>query len=222
MKVAHNVKQFPQNPPSLELLMRRNRRFKETFIKNRLFKLMESGYFRLEGKREKFLDYFQVWSNYFQKIMLLKTALCDDPRFSSLFYQHFVEEFGHDQMLIRDRINVHLKKDAVLEAICNWFFSKMLSLSPYEQIVVINLCLEAAAVFFYGLAKPTIDPSNQLEHFQVHDVIDLSHEEMGVSLLENLSPAQYSRLFELQEDSWAMIEALIHRLAELVQKNEPS
>lgn len=222
MKAAHNVTRFPQNISSLELLLRRNNNFKENFKQNPLFKLMETGYFRSGSKREQFLDYFQIWSNYFQKIMLLKTALCDDSSFSPLFYQHFIEEFGHNQMFHREKPKINVKKDAVLEALCNWFFSKMLSFSLYEQIIAINLCLEAAAVVFYRLAKPVIDPANQHEHFQVHAEVDLSHEEMGLSLLENLSLLQYSRLFEVQEDSWAMIGALIQRLAELVQKNDLS
>ena len=219
MKAAHNVKQFPQNISSLELLVRRNNNFKENFKKNPLFKLMKTGYFHSDSKREKFLDYFQIWSNYFQKTMLLKTALCDDSSFSPLFYQHFVEEFGHDQMLTKDRSNVHFKKDALLEAICNWFLSKTISWSPYEQIVAMNLCVEGSAIIFYSFAKSSIDPNNQLRHFQAHDDIDLDHEAMGLTLLESLSPLQYSRLFEVQEDTWAMINCLMKRIGELVQDN---
>lgn len=215
-----NIKQFPPKAPSFELLIRRNNKYKDNFKNNPLFKLMNSGYFNTKQKRDIFLDYFQVWSNYFQKTMLLKTALCDDPSFTPMFYQHLTEEFGHDQMLSSEKpTKSNTKKDAILEALCNWFFSKMLSFSPYEQVVVMNLCVEATAVVFYGFAKPAIDPANHLEHFQTHGEIDLSHEEMGLSLLENLPVLQYERLFEIQEDAWAMFEALAQRLGELVQNN---
>lgn len=223
MNIFHNimpfpsVTPFPKKAPSLELLINNNKKFKKDFEQNSLFKLMESGYFNSEEKREIFLDYFQIWSNYFQKAMLLKTALCDDPSFSPLFYQHFREEFGHDQMLTRDRERSCIKKDAVLEALCNWFLSKMISFSPYEQVVVMNLCVEGCAVVFYSFAKSAIDPDNQLEHFQAHGSIDLNHEEMGLSLLENLSSSQYNRLLEIQEDTWEICGALMQRLSELVQ-----
>ena len=219
MKTNNNIKKFPKNIPSLDLLIKRNNNFKENFKKNQIFKLMDTGYFCLEGKREKFLSYFQVWSNYFQKAMLLRTALCDDPNFIPIFYQHLTEEFGHDRMFNKERSAVNVRKDAILEALCNWFLSKMLSFSPYEQVVVMNLCLEAAAVVFYGRARSIIDPDDQFEHFQAHHEVDVAHEEMGLSLLKNLPALQYERLFKVQEDAWAMCEALIHRLSELVQEN---
>jgi hypothetical protein len=222
MSALSKIKYFPAKEASLDILIRRNKKFKDNFKKNLLFRLMASGYFNSKQKRDVFLEYFQIWSNYFQKTMLLKTALCDNPSFAPTFNQHFTEEFGHDQMLNRERPKVNTRKDAVLEAVCNWFFSKMLSFSPYEQIVVMNLCVEACAVVFYEFAKPAIDPNNQLEHFQAHGEIDLSHEEMGLSLLEGLPAFQYERLFGIQEDTWAMCEALMQRLGELVKENAPS
>ena len=144
-----NIKQFPPKAPSFELLIRRNNKYKDNFKNNPLFKLMDSGYFNSEEKRQSYLGYFQIWSTYFQKTMLLKTALCDDPNFIPIFYQHFAEEYGHDQILSKDRrrvrggLEINVKKDAILEALCSWSLSKMLSFSPYEQVVVINLCIEA-------------------------------------------------------------------------------
>lgn len=221
MATLPNIKPFPQQAPSYELLIRRNKMFKERFKRNLLFKLMESGYFNSDEKKNIFLGYFQVWSNYFQKTMLLKTALCDDPNFTPIFYQHFTEEFGHDQMLDKDRPQITPKKDAVLEALCNWFFSKMLSFSSQEQIVVMNLCVEGSAIIFYEFSKPAIDPNNQLKHFQAHGEIDHCHEGMGLSLLDGLPEFQLARLFEIQEETWAMMNALMKRLGELVQENFP-
>jgi len=221
MNALSNIKLFSEKAPSLEILIRRNKKFKENFKNNLLFKLMSSGYFNPKQKRDIFLEYFQIWSTYFQKTMLLKTALCDNPRFSSTFNQHFTEEFAHDQILSRERPKVYTRKDAILEAICHWFFSKMLSFNLYEKVVVMNLCVEACAVVFYEFAKPAIDPNNQLEHFQAHGEIDLCHEQMGLSLLEGLPPFEYERLFAIQEDTWAMCEALMQRLGELVQESTP-
>ncbi|MBM3633524.1 MAG: iron-containing redox enzyme family protein [Alphaproteobacteria bacterium] len=221
MKVLSNIKYFPEKLPSLEILIRRNKKYKDHFKKNLLFNLMDSGYFNTKRKRDIFLEYFQVWSNYFQKTMLLKTALCDDPNFTPIFNQHFTEEFGHDQMLNSERPKINVKKDPVLEALCNWFLSKMLSLSPHEQVVVMNLCVEATAVIFYSYAIPAIDPHHQLEHFKAHESVDIEHENMGLSLLEDLPVSQYERLLGIQEDSWGIFEALMNRIAELVQEKSP-
>jgi hypothetical protein len=225
-KSSSNIRPFPIKPPSFELLIRRNKKFKDDFSNNSLFKLMRSGYFDSEEKRQSFLDYFQIWPIYFQKTMLVKTALCDDPGFTPMFYQHFKEELGHDQVLAKDRqrmrkgLGVEVKKDAILEALCSWFLLKMFSFSPYEQVVVINLCMEAAAVFFFRFAVPAIDPTNQIEHFQLHNnEAEQRHEKMGLDLLENLTETQYARLFDVQEDTWTICGALMQHIAELVVRD---
>jgi hypothetical protein len=208
---------------NLELLIERNKEFKHRHRNNLLYKQMQSGHYSRQDQKDKFLDVFQTWSNCFQKAMLLKTALCEDPIFTPTFLKHYHEEFGHNEMLINDRrkskaasTSLVKKKDALLEAICNWFPSKMFSLTPQEQIVVMNLTVEACALVFYEYAKTAIDPEDKLKHFQSHGEIDICHENLGLDLLETLSDFQYKRLLEIQEDSWAMLDALMNRVAELM------
>jgi hypothetical protein len=200
---------------SLDSLIEHNEAFKAQFKDNLLFKLIESGQISAENNREAFLNYMQVWANYFQKAMLLKTALCDDPSFSAIVKQHFEEEYGHDKLLADDRKKVFKNKDAILEAVCNWFPSKILSFNQYEQVVVMNLCLEGAANVFYKYAISLLDPAKQSKYFQAHHDVDEGHEKMGITLLEALSEKQYSRLFMVQEEAWAMINALLKRIGEL-------
>jgi len=204
------------NSYSLNLLIQRNQEFKERFHCNSLFTLMRSGVFQSKQTRDKFLRHFQVWSEYFQKAMLLKTALCDDAAFKPVFRQHLAEEFGHDQLLTHDHHGESCRKDALLEAICCWFPYKMLTLTRHEQIVAMNLCVEAAAAIFYEYANPVINPGSQCSHFNSHGEIDHLHENLGLSLLEHLTQDHYKRLIEVQEESWEMCEALMHRLGELV------
>lgn len=200
---------------TLEQLLIYNEQLKENFRNNPLFKLMAAGHLCSKEKRDKFLNYLQVWSNHFQKAMLLKTALCDDPSFMPIFYQHFVEEYGHNELLKKERSSRVYEKDMMLEAMCNWFPSKMLSFNLYEQTVVMNLCLEGSAVIFYEYVKPVLDPENQSSYLQAHNEVDLEHEKMGIHLLENLSANQYRRLIDIQKEAWAMLEALMQRLGEL-------
>jgi hypothetical protein len=51
--------------------------------------------------------------------------------------------------------------------------------------------------------------------------VDIEHENMGLSLLEDLPASQYERLLGIQEDSWGIFEALMNRIAELVQEKSP-
>lgn len=206
--------------PSLQTLLDNNKELNNTFRQNLLFRLMRANYFSSQEKHDTFLDYFQIWSTYFQKMMLLKTALCDNVEFMPLFHQHLDEEYGHDKLLFQERRTKNIKSDAILEALCNWFVSKMLSFTPHEQIVVVNLCIESSANIFHEYAIPALDPSKQLIYLKTHAQDDLSHEQMGVSLLEGLTPQQYKRLLVIQKISWEMLEALMNRLAELVVKSD--
>jgi hypothetical protein len=208
------TKQYTDNF-SLEALLIKNEEYKNKFQNNLLFRLMRSGQFSSSEKKEKLLGYLHTWSGYFQKMMFLKTALCEDPAFAPLFSQHLEEEYGHDKILFQERKTKTTKADAILEAICNWFPAKILSFTPHEQLVLVNLCLEAASTIFHEYAVPAIDPNRQLKYLQLHEELDVDHEKMGISLLENLSKNHYSRLFNIQELSWNMFEALMTRIAEL-------
>ncbi len=209
------IKKYDIASPSLENLLIRNEEFKNNFRNNLLFRLMKSGQLSPLEKREKFLGYLHIWSVYFQKMMFLKSALCEDPAFAPLFSQHLEEEYGHDNILFQERKIKTTKADAILEAICNWFPAKILSFTPYEQLVLVNLCLEAASTIFHEYAVPAIDPNKQLKYLQLHAELDSDHEKMGLPLLENLTENHYSRLFTIQELSWNMFEALMTRIAEL-------
>ncbi len=203
------------NTHGLNYLIGRNKEFKERHRNNLLYRQMSSGHYDTQEKRDQFLNYFQTWSNCFQKAMLLKTAFCEDPYFAHVFSKHYQEELGHNEMLKKDRQKDSFKRDAVLEAVANWFPSKMVSLNQSEHIIIMNLTVEAAALVFYEFAKPAIDPDNKLSHFQAHGEIDICHESLGLDLLEDLNERQYKRLLEIQEDSWEMLDALMHRLGEL-------
>lgn len=212
----HNKKQLDTNISGFDMLLHKNEEFKNKFRNNNLFTLMNAGFFSSEEKKETFWSYLHIWSVCFQKIIFLRTALCDDPTFMPFFKQHFDEEYNHDKILFDERKIENIKTDAILDAIGHWFISKIPSSTPYEQIVLVNLCLEAAANIFHEYAIPAIDPHGQLKYFQLHSVADLNHEKMGNRFLEGLTEFHYERLLTVQENSWRMIEALINRIADLM------
>ena len=203
---------------SLDTILKKNEEYKNNFRKNLLFEVMRSGQLSSPEKKEKFLGYFQIWSTYFQRMMLLKTALCEDPAFTPLFYQHLDEEYGHDKILFQEREAKNIHNDAILEALSNWFYSKMLSFTPYEQLVLVNLCLEVSSTIFHEYAIVALDPDKKLSYFQLHEELDVNHGKIGLFLLENLTQSHYSRLLDIQNISWEMSEALMKRIAELTMK----
>jgi mannose-6-phosphate isomerase-like protein (cupin superfamily) len=201
--------------PSLHTLLRKNEEFVAKFHDNLLFKLMSQGCFEHPDTKRLFFDYFQRWSNHFQRAMLVKTALCEDPAFVQVFRKHFAEELNHDQALRDDRKSASARWDAVLEAVCAWFPSRMLSSGHEEQIVIMNMVVEAVAIVFYHHACPALDPNKEMSHFHAHDGVDVDHQKLGLPLLENLSAHQYARLLQVQAEAWSMSEALFRRLGEL-------
>lgn len=206
--------------PFLDVLLAKNEEYKNQFHNNLIFQLMTSGQLSSPEKQEKLLGYLHIWSVSFQRMMLLKTAICDDHAFSSLFSQHLDEEYGHDKILFNERQNKDFKSDAILEALCHWFFSKMLSFTPHEQIVVVHLCLEAASTIFHECVIPIIDPNKKSNYLKLHDELDADHENIGNSLLRDLTETHYLRLLDIQERSWKMFNALMTRIAELTISND--
>lgn len=185
-------------------------------------------YFSNDKRRILFLGHLQVWATHFQRLMMLKTGLCDDQAFLQIFKQHFQEEIGHDDLLKKDRENKtnikngsKPKKDAVLEALCCWFPSKIMSYSLPEQVVMVNLVLESGANIFYEATKSAIDPENKYDYFAAHKEVDCEHEKMGIEHLAELPERQVTRLLEVLEDSWAMTNALLQRIGELVVAADP-
>lgn len=216
----HNKKQLDTNISGFDMLLHKNEEFKNKFRNNNLFTLMNAGFFSSEEKKEKFLGYFQIWSTYFQKMILLRSALCEDPIFTPIFKQHLDEEYGHDRDLLSGRKIKKIESDPILEAISHWFFSKMLSFPPTDQLVLVNLCVEASANIFYEHAIPSIDTQGNIAYFQEHKNLDIEHEIIGCYLLLNLGQEHYERLFLVQEKGWTMIETLMCRLAELSVSKE--
>ncbi|KAB2835410.1 MAG: hypothetical protein F9K49_03820 [Caedimonadaceae bacterium] len=207
-------------PISLEDLRMRNEEYKNNFRKHPLFAHMQNGYFSYPQTKGRFFSYLHVWSTYFQRLMMLKTALLENHPFSDFFWQHFEEEYGHDKILQKEIGDMTTDKDICLEALCGWFVAQMVSFTPHEQIVLVHLCLEAASNVFQEHATPALDPAKQHEYLSLHEELDSSHEMVGYSFLDGLSSSDYQRLLLIQESSWEMFEALMQRITDLCVESE--
>ncbi len=200
----------------LAVLLEKNRIYREAYKNNLIFNFVTGDAVNDPIQRGRLLDTIQVWSNFFQRAVLARSAFCEDPRYSGIFQDHLKEEFGHNENLASDRGEGLLKVwDPILEATSSWFAWKMLTLDNAEKLVLVHLVLEAAATVFHIVAHPIMSKFRETDHFATHHDGDQIHETMGISLLTNLDPHSLTRLETVQKQGWDMMNTLCARMAEI-------
>jgi len=175
--------------------------------------------------RERFLDTIQVWSNYFQKMVMVRSAHVhantSDP-FSNLAIQHLREEFDHNTTLAVAR-GSKLQKvwDPVLEALCQWFVSQMAIRDNIDIVLMVHKVLENCGVVFFRMASGAfVDYKVFLD---VHKEEDGKHTQMGDKILKttinllSVEQDEYKRLLGLLKETWGMVQALFVRMKELTE-----
>lgn len=201
----------------VEELFKKNEEYMERFDKHRLFVLVKNGMLNNPVARRKFLDCFQVWSNHFQRMVLNRVVTLQDPAFEELAWLHLTEELGHNRDLAKSRADLQPVFDPVLEGVCSWFPSKIGALSDLEKVVLVHLVVEASAVFFYKHVQPAMGAANgSKNHFDKHKTDDEEHVAMGYDFLRKVTAADWPRLFDIQRQGWAMLMAVMGRVADLV------
>lgn len=202
----------------LEKLLQRNQQLSEEHKQNPMFALVKSGRLADERLRNRFFDCVQVWSNFFQKTILARSAFTEEPQFVQLFQKHLDEEYGHNTNLAAERANaLQPIWDPILEATSNWFVSKMLTLDNTEKTVLVHLVLEVGSSVFSKVASPIFARFQDTEYFAIHDAADEEHQQMGLELLSDLEPKNYDRLMQIQQQGWGMLNVLCARIAELAE-----
>ena len=199
-----------------EQLFDLNEEYMERFDKHRLFALVNKGLLDKPGAEKRFLDCFQVWSNYFQKMVIARVMTLQDQQFEDLAWLHLVEELGHNRDLAKKRSDLQLVFDPILESTSAWFASKMDTIGEVEKVVLVHLVVEASATFFYKHIHPAMASTKSAEHFEVHNVVDEDHVEMGYEFLRHLKLTEGDKLFEIQRQGWSMLMVLMGRIADLV------
>lgn len=167
--------------------------------------------------RTKLLDYIQVFSDYFQKTVLLRHALCETSKFLPITQEHLSEEFNHNVSLMRDRKNKPPAWDPILNATASWFSWKMFTLGEEEKTLLVHLVLEASANIFFHAAHKVMHHYSETDYFKIHSELDEKHEQMGIKFLTGLLPEQYQRLIEVQHQGWDMINTVCDRIARLTE-----
>lgn len=204
--------------PNLKMLLEKNKEFVKSYEKNELMVLIKSHQMTDPSKRVMLLDCIQVFSNYFQKTVMLRSVLTENKLFLDIAQIHLVEEFGHDISLMNDRQHSPPKWDAILESCSCWFSWKMFTLDNAEKTLLVHLVLEASANLFFKEAHRVMEQFGETDYFKVHSEIDEHHETMGLDLLEGLREIDYQHLMVIQQQGWDVLNAVCHRIAELTIK----
>jgi hypothetical protein len=200
---------------TLDALVTTNHQFTSDFAHNPLMHLIRSPLMDDTQKRIQLLDCIQVFSNYFQKTVMLRAILTDNKRYISVVQKHLLEEFGHDIALMHDRKERQPIWDPILEASACWFSWKMFSLDNPEKTVLVHLVLEASAHIFFIEAHKVMQKYAETNYFKLHADVDEHHETMGLDLLTDLRDIDYKRLLEVQQQGWDMLNTACARMAKL-------
>lgn len=207
----------------LSKLMKTNQEYMQDYLKNSLFTLILSDSINDKKIRCKLLDCIQVWSDIFQHVVMSRYIFTSDDRYKPLALTHLMEEYGHNRSLQASRKGEMNKiQDPILQATSEWFAYKMHSYSDIERLVLVHFVLEGSANAFHHIAHPIMQSFQETKHFEVHSIEDDDHMNMGLDLLTNLNDATYDRLMQVLKESWAMMNALCGRMAELSVNEDQS
>ncbi len=205
----------PVRKAGFELLLKENKRLADCYRSSNLMCLIQSKQMEDRENRERLLDSIQVFSDYFQKTVMLRSVFCENPNFLSIVQTHLSDEFGHNLKLMKDRKYRTPAWHPILEATAAWFTWKMFTLDNEEKTVLIHLVLEASANIFFSAAHEVMRRYGETDYFEVHAEEDVRHEQMGTDLLDSLSSKKYINLMTVQQQGWEMLNAACDQIARL-------
>jgi quercetin dioxygenase-like cupin family protein len=212
---------FVDGEHTLDTLLTYNEKRVREFGQRPIFDLLADGTLADPVRRKVYLDALQIWVDGNQSLLFSRQATCADPTYSKVFLRHMQEELGHDVLHKQrgegERAGEARMRDAVLEAITNWFAYQMYVLDNAEKTAVIHLVIENASAVYHARAMPVLSRYISQEYFDVHVEADDVHAAMGIELLRSESSATYARLQQIVGEAWDMIGAMTDRLVELTR-----
>jgi mannose-6-phosphate isomerase-like protein (cupin superfamily) len=212
---------FADGEGSLEALLEYNEKRIKAFGQRPIFELLADGTLDNPVKRQAYLDALQIWVDGNQTLLFSRQATCVDPVYSAMFLKHMHDEMGHD-VLHKERADEEAPgplpvRDAIMEAITNWFAYQMYVLDNAEKTAIIHLVIENGSHEYHKRAKPVLAKYVSEHYFEVHVEADDGHAAMGLELLRNESPRTYARLKHVIGEAWDMVDAMVDRVAELTR-----
>jgi quercetin dioxygenase-like cupin family protein len=203
------------NRATLEALLAMTREARAAFAQHPVFVLARDNRFAEAAARARLTAQLQVWSDHFQRILRLRSALVHDATFAPLAEAHLREELGHNEQLGSGLADAR-PWDPVLESMCAWFVWKMQALGDVERTVLVHLVLEAAASVFYVEMRPWFAGDLAARHFDAHALDDDRHTEMGVDALRRAAALDLPRLSDLHARGWDVMHAMFDRIVAML------
>lgn len=194
-------------------LCEKNQHYLKQFLHNPLMKLIEEQDFSGKQIRDKLLSAIQVFSNNFQRSVMIRRVLNDNARFETVVNQHLRDEYEHDLELLKDRQYTAPVWDAVLEATTAWFIWKMFTLDHLEKSLMMHMVLETSADAFFPKAHAVLSQYEMTNYFQIHSEFDHVHASMDTELFEQLTRYQCESLMQIQKQAWDMVNIACARIA---------
>lgn len=210
--IVNNIK-LAETRYDYSTLMDENEYYANKFKKNKLMRLVVSGDLYCPKKHSKLLSAIQVFSDYFQKIVMLRAVLNDNIYFNKITQQHLREEFSHNEQLRTYRKNKMDIWDPILEATASWFTWKMFTLDNIEKTVLMHLVLEKSGSLFFKKAQTIMAHFGDNSYFITHAQADEEHTMMAKEYLENLPYKTYLEISKAHQQGWDMMESACHRMA---------
>ena len=214
-KVAFIGNDIAHKDSALDKLHSLNEECIANFKKNEIFSKEVSELMSEKERLAILKDCLQVMSDSFQRLMFSRMALSKDEKYRKIFFEHFIDELGHDTDLKAERDNREKTWDPILEASTFWFFGKNFLIDDPERVVMIQMVLEKGASLFYGHFSKKLDIKS--DHIEKHCDMDEGHDKLGVDLLEQESDQKLESLQGLLKESWSMLDLFLGRTAELVK-----
>ncbi len=203
---------------TLDALMLHNDARLDAFREHRFFRLLEGDTFSSPDERQLLLACVRRFSTNFQRLIFIRQGLCEDPRYFGPFLRHLSEEIGHDALLSAPGIPEPVD-DTIFEAILGWFNYQMLVLDNVERAALMHLVLESAGDYVHTLLSARMRTHVESRYFEEHAELDAGHAGMASELLAGQASATYERLGFIVNRGWDMMEVVLERVVQLVDRN---
>lgn len=204
---------FESTESAIDKLLNRNKQHLDAYSRSGLMQLLDSVAIHNRSLQEVLLDCLQTWSDYFQRLLLLRAALSQHSEHQCVAVDHLRDELGHNDNLRAQRGGKHGKIwDATMQSVMEWFKHRMMVASDIEKTILMHLVIETSGEVFHKKAAAIF---RKMPHFQEHGDDDGDHAAYGIALLKTTTSAEVKDLFDPLDEAWQMMTLLCDRMAEI-------
>ena len=203
-----------KEPLTIDMLLENNLTQLEMFNDCNLMKLLRSNSISDKNVRDNILDYLQIFSNSFQKIVMQRFISTKKNIFSKIAEKHLQEEFGHNLILMKNRNDKETPKDHIIKENSDWFINQMLIADDVSKHILMHLILETTADLFFKSAYKAFLPYEKIDYLHLHDEADEDHSQMGMKQLASIDLSSVEGLIPLFNEGWARVIVICNRIAE--------